>query len=697
MMRSGFICLLLCFSCALTAYTQSTTLTPKAAAAYWHQKKDWNTVQASPVISGAAQGQSIADYWQSTHANPNFICGTCHLPTASYGNVFSGLNPVIGAHVYLFAAATGGYGTPTAPVASISLLTSGVPDENGNYYVVTDVNGDFSINGSVACTPNQQVYAYAVGGNTSTTSPYNPNIGEMAVIGPCPSMYSPIWPPPVGTFPFISMTPVTTVAAAYALAGFAVDATDVSSSNTPLAQIGVANAFANAGNLATLVSGGPGGSAPTTTPSGNGVVPQSTIDTIANILAFCIDSPDPISIQCSALFNVIAPNGNPTGVPMDTATAAIYIAQNPGANISTLFSFSDAADQYPYSPALTAQPNDFTVGINFTIDERGADAIAIDGLGNVWIADTHNNNAPDGRGNSVTALSSTGAPLPGSPFTGGGISEPFGVAIDSNGNTWVTNEVSSTGSNSLTEIASGSTTPQEFQLSCLTAPWAIAIDSTGDLWVTNYGSGTTAIISSQNNQLSCARTVNNVFGESIAIDSNGNAWVPGLTNQNVVEIHLHASGVSTYSGDGFGLPYGVAIDSSGDVWINNYTGGASGQGSVTELNNSGTPVGNSPFTGGGLYLPLGIAMDGAGDAWLSNIDGNSVTELSNTGVPLSGTNGYTAGGTMGDPTVIAVDGSGDVWVPSLLSSIVTELIGAAAPVVTPLVVGVANGSPGSRP
>ena len=64
-----------------------------------------------------------------------------------------------------------------------------------------------------------------------------------------------------------------------------------------------------------------------TTPNGNGVVPQATIDTLADILGACVNSAGPSSTPCSMLF-ANAMNGN--SQPAETATAAINIAHNPG-------------------------------------------------------------------------------------------------------------------------------------------------------------------------------------------------------------------------------------------------------------------------------------------------------------------------------------------------------------------------------
>ena len=84
------------------------------------------------------------------------------------GSVHGGRLPVTGAHIYLLAASTGGYGT-----YGTSLISSTAPnafeDGNGNYYVVTDGNGNFALGGDYTCTEGQQVYMVAYGGNPGMT------------------------------------------------------------------------------------------------------------------------------------------------------------------------------------------------------------------------------------------------------------------------------------------------------------------------------------------------------------------------------------------------------------------------------------------------------------------------------------------------------------------------------------------------
>jgi hypothetical protein len=131
------------------------------------------------------------------------------------------------------------------------------------------------------------------------------------------------------------MNEVSTIATAYALAGFATDAVHVSSSGTTLGLQGLANAFANVPNLETLGTG----VATTSNVAGTGTVPQLEINTLANILASCVNSTGTVSgptnpTACYTLFTNALSGGASGLQPTDTATAAINIAHYPGINVA---------------------------------------------------------------------------------------------------------------------------------------------------------------------------------------------------------------------------------------------------------------------------------------------------------------------------------------------------------------------------
>ena len=103
----------------------------------------------------------------------------------------------------------------------------------------------------------------------------------------------------------------------------------------------------------------------------------------------------------------------------------------------------------------------------------------------MWIANYY--------GNSVSELTSSGTDLSKGGYTGGGVDHPQGIAIDGAGNVWVANYRSSY----LTELAGASAaTPGAFLSPSsglggdanLLEAYAIAVDASGNLWISNFGS-----------------------------------------------------------------------------------------------------------------------------------------------------------------------------------------------------------------
>ena len=265
-------------------------------------------------------------------------------PAGPYQGVVNGgqTRAVAGAKVYVLQVNSSAYGS-----ASVSVLTSDNPADSIGHYVLSGEYGGFSIAGHYTCTAGHQVYVYSRGGNSGDDGE-NSAIGLMALLGACPES---------GNFdtaaPFIFVNEVTTVAAAYALAGMASDATHMASRDA------VALETANAADFANIATG----VAYSTLPSRpEAHVPQTKIHTLANILSACINSSAPTSISCTTLFSSARSNGTSGATPDDTATAAINIARHPHANIAALFDLQPRLAA-PFLPALASAPEDFELSI----------------------------------------------------------------------------------------------------------------------------------------------------------------------------------------------------------------------------------------------------------------------------------------------------------------------------------------------
>ena len=460
------------------------------------------------------------------------------------------------------------------------------------------------------------------------------------------------------------------------MSGFATDATRVSSSGTTLAQTGIANAFANATNLADI----PTATALATTPAGNGTVPQSTINTLANILASCINSTGPGSAPCSSLFADATSDGTPSGTAAtDTATAAINIAHNPAANVTDLFGIP--ATTPPFGPALSTQPADFSLALTFTGGGiTNSQSMAIDAQGNIWAADSNN---------ALLEYNSLGAPLSGSTgFTNANLNSPSGIAIDSSSKVWVSN--GGYGTIPLVQFDSSG--------NFITAPpamtdsfYSLAISPTGDILIPSLHNGAGLYdFAADGTYKGVYATPNYVDGT--AIQSNGTIWTSNDGANTLSELSSTGTLLS-----GPGLPSAIsnpgplAIDASGNIWQLN--GGAA----VGVNDNTGSQI----FATSAGSSASRFILDGAGNAWVvtsttsgtppSTIYGLAV--LSNSGTPLPSASAYiNAAQQIND---LQIDGSGNVWLSS--GNNLTELVGAAAPVVTPLINAVTTGTLATRP
>jgi streptogramin lyase len=570
--------------------------------------------------------------------------------------------------------------------------STGLSDSLGAY-VLSGSYGQFTITGDYTCpTPTTQVYLYAVGGNVG--SGVNASAGFLEALGPCGNLT-----PSTSVY----VDEVTTVAAAYALAGFATDATHIGSSATALAQTGIVHAFATVNNLVNAGSG----AAYATTPAGNGTVPQTEINALANSLAGCVNSTGAGFTQCTTLFK----NATNDGVtcttppcadqPTDTASAAINIAHFPSKNVATIFGLA-AGVGTPFLPALSAAPANWTIGLSFTgagltgmyTEPQG---LVVDGSGNLWAA--------SGLGTVLSEFSSLGVAANASGYTGLNLSTPNGLSMDANStHVWIANF----DNNNVITFTISSSSGAAHSTGAGSGPGAVDIDGSGNAWVANISANNVLRMNSSGTILSTLTGNGINFPGQIAFEPGaaGNTWVTeGSGGFNASLFTSAGAAISTPSAGGINQPFGLAIDAGGNAWFTNAF-----ENTVSKLNSTGTSGSSFSVSGAGADLNT-VAIDGAGNAWVASNDydsgvvsDNAVFELSNTGTNLSGTAGYAAiASTL--PDSLAIDGSGNVWytaqAPPPASSAtpgkLIELVGAAVPVATPLPYAVVNSMLGTRP
>jgi streptogramin lyase len=569
--------------------------------------------------------------------------GSSIAPLAQFqGKVMGGQQPVSGATLQLYAVGTTGTASAaTGLISPTAQSTSGI--------ALTTSTGGFNITGQYSCTSATQVYIVATGGNSGSGT--NSALSLMAALGPCSSLSSAT---------FININELTTVSATYALAPYMSNYTHVGASGSNPS--GLVNAFNTANLLANYATGA------SPTPPAGMTLPTTRLNTLADILAACVNSTGASSSGCSSLFGVTSAT--------ETAGAALAMAKNPGsASVTALYSL--ALPTSPYVPTLSAQPNDFTLAINYTGSELASPyGIAIDASGNAWVTNQ--------AGRSVVKAPSPTAAFATTSYSAGGLLAPRGISIDRTGNVWIAN----TGASNVVELTSAGAVATGSPFSgggiATGTPVAIANDSGGNAWVANFiGNSITELSSAGAPSGSSPITGTSALSEptSIALDASGRVAV---ANAGTGQLCLFSNAGALLDGgcvsDGtlFGAT-AVAVSGSGNVSLAGSTTGSTVNGSFTlAASSNGTVIAGSPFSGGGLTLPVAAAYDGNGNAWFAN--NASLSEFSG-GLAVSPSAGL---GSLNSPAGVAVDPSGNVWTANSGDNSVSIFVGLGTPVATPI-------------
>lgn len=616
------------------------------------------------------------------------------------GKMYGGQQPVVGATVGVYAMSSTGYG------AQPTLLGTTVK---------TDANGGFTY-GSYTCPANNPpVYILGTGGNAGAGN--NTAIALTAGIGNCstaPSVYA-------------NINEVTTAATAFALSHFfnTIDSTGLD----PFGGIATASERNNGGlvaaNLYTipLLVSIPYGTANASTATVT--LESAKLNTIANILASCVNSASSTSANCSTLFtNTTLPDG--TNPPTDTLQAAVRMALYPYRNVANLYNLAP-----PSSPfvGLTAQPSDFTIGASYTSTTLGlsiagtatsgtSSNIDIDATGRVWL--------PTNRATAHGVAYFDPATTTFSSVYATSLVTPQYIAIDSTGspNVYAT-DTSNSNMRSVSVNFPSATGGSTYTLGGGTSLGPVAITNNANI-------ANAVLFTGQTNAGVALYEIDGghttpAFIASYTQMATGLASYTNRSGNNYYEAEAATSGFSTACQLEGSYGDGTQANATQQTFSTSsttpcITGGAAQMLQGTNESIAVATTANqicdydkkSCFSAPtALNKPEGIALDGDRNVWIANSGGSSVTTFLFSGsstYTATSPNPYAHSTTMTAPYGIAIDRSGNVWVSNAGcvnnsatactpgNYVLSELIGAAAPTLTPL--SVQNGTlptGGSRP
>ena len=369
----------------------------------------------------------------------------------------------------------------------------------------------------------------------------------------------------------------------------------------------------------------------------------------------------------------------PTGVAVDPS-GNVFVADYENNTIRKI------------SPAGVVTTFAGTAGWSGSADGTRAEAhfhwpqgVAVDGAGNVFVADSGNN--------AIRKITPAGVvtTLAGSAFMGGNgtaatFSSPAGAAVDSAGNVFIADS----GDRTIRKIT----------------PAGVVTTFAGTSRAIGNADGTGAAARFNAPQGLAVDRVDNIF-----VADFGNNEIRKITPAGVVTTLAGVEG-SPGSADGTGAvarfngPQGIAVDRAGNVFVtdngNNTIRKITAAGVVTTLAGLAGVSGIADGTGADARFngPQGIAVDLAGNVFVADFQYNTIRKITSSGIvtTLAGAadaNGDSVDGTGAAarfhvPEGLAVDGAGNVLVADTFNhtirritpnGVVSTVVGTAAPVI----------------
>jgi sugar lactone lactonase YvrE len=377
---------------------------------------------------------------------------------------------------------------------------------------------------------------------------------------------------------------------------------------------------------------------------------------------------DPEGVLVDGSGNIfIADTGNQRIRKVLAATGVIQTVAGTG-------NFGFAGDGGPATNATLFRPSD----------------LSIDGLGNIFIADTNNNRIREVlvANGSIQTVAGGGSASPpfggdGGPATGASLNAPGGVFVDGSGNIFIAD----TDNNRIREVA----------------------ESTGSIR-TAAGNGSFGY--SGDSGLATGATLN--VPSDVYADGSGNLFISDTFNQRIREVVAASGTIQTsagngaagFSGDGslatsaaLHFPKGLSVDSSGNIFTADYANArirevSASTGTIQTVAGDGT-LGFSgdggPATNAGFVGPTGAFVDTSGNMFIP--DNSRIREVvaateivqtvaGNGTYGSSGDGGPATSADLNVPIGVYADSSRNIFIADTNNNRIQEVVAATGTIQT---------------
>ncbi len=429
------------------------------------------------------------------------------------------------------------------------------------------------------------------------------------------------------------------------------------------------------------------------------VTPAGVVSTLAG-LAGNVGSTD--GTNGAARFN------GPSGVAVDSE-GNVYVADTSNHTIRKVTP-AGVVTTMVGSAGETGSDNGTTSVARF----NGPSGVAVDSLGNLYVADTSNHTirrvTPGGVVSTLAGLAGNA----GSTDTPARFLRPAGLAVDGVGNVYVADQNNHTirkvsPAGVVTTLAGlagnvGSTDGLD-SAARFNLPSGVAVDGAGNLYVVDQNNFTirkltpagvvttlAGLAGSAGSTEGTGRAARFTSPLGVAVDSAGNVYVADAGNHTIrksttPEVYTIAHLAGPLGGNGssdgkgsaarFTSPSGVAVDSAGNVYVadsgNHTIRKVTPDGVMSTLAGLAGTSGSSNGTGSSARFngPSGVAVDSAGNVYVADRNNHTIRLVTPGGVVstlagLAGSSGATDGAGSAarfyGPVGVAVDSGGKVYV-----------------------------------
>ncbi|MGO4885789.1 MAG: BACON domain-containing protein [Bryobacteraceae bacterium] len=310
--------------------------------------------------------------------------------------------------------------------------------------------------------------------------------------------------------------------------------------------------------------------------------------------------------------------------PWTAVSNASWLTVNPATasgtgNGTVLFSYAANLSPTPQTGTLTISGQVLTVtqaGAGFLPGSQvtplvssglsGPQGVAVDGQGNVYIADTSNNAIEEWNASTqqVSTLVS-------------GLNAPTGVAVDSSGNVYFTDNKN----NAIKEWSPSTQQVSVLVSSGINGPSGVAVDGQGNVYFSDSNHNFIK------EWVAATKTVTKLVSaglnlpRGVAVDSLGNVYLADTKNNALKEWNATSTLVTSLVSSGLNNPFGVAVDGQGNSYVADM-----GDNAIKQWNVAGQQL--VPLVSTGLQLPHGVAVDSQGNIYIADTNNNAIKKLS---------------------------------------------------------------------